>query len=73
MVNNSVPCYTLGVQHRMRPEIASLICPTIYPILKNHTFVFNRENVRGVTKNLFFLNHNVYEKEVCLNHIFVMF
>lgn len=65
MVNNDVPCYTLGEQHRMRPEIASLITPTIYPDLKNHISVYNRESVHGVTKDLFFLNHNVYETEVC--------
>lgn len=64
MVNNEVPCYTLGEQHRMRPEIASLITPSIYPELKNHISVYNRENVRGVTKDLFFLNHNIHEKEV---------
>lgn len=64
MVNNGVPCYTLGVQHRMRPEIASLIAPNIYPQLKNHTSVYNRKQILGVTKDLFFLNHNICEKEV---------
>lgn len=64
MVNNGVPCYSLGVQHRMRPEIASLITPSIYPQLQNHTSVYNREEIRGITKNMFFLNHNIYEKEV---------
>lgn len=65
MVNNDVPCYTLGEQHRMRPEISKLLTPSIYTDLKNHSSVFNRENVRGVTKNLFFLHHNNYETEVC--------
>jgi len=65
MVNNEVPYYTLSEQHRMRPEIASLITPSIYNELQNHFSVYNSENVRGVTKNMFFLNHNVYEKEVC--------
>ncbi|KAL4098189.1 hypothetical protein QTP88_022837 [Uroleucon formosanum] len=64
MVNNEVPCYTLGEQHRMRPEIASLITPSIYNELKNHISVHNREHIRGVTKDVFFLNHNMYEKEV---------
>lgn len=64
MVNNDVPCYTLGEQHRMRPEIASLITPTIYITLKNHNSVYNREHILGVTKDLFFINHNSYEKEV---------
>ncbi|XP_001949970.2 NFX1-type zinc finger-containing protein 1 [Acyrthosiphon pisum] len=64
MVNNEVPCYTLGEQHRMRPEIASLITPSIYNELKNHISVHNREHIRGVTKDVFFLNHNLYENEV---------
>uniref|UniRef100_A0A2H8TVB5 Helicase required for RNAi-mediated heterochromatin assembly 1 n=1 Tax=Melanaphis sacchari TaxID=742174 RepID=A0A2H8TVB5_9HEMI len=64
MVNNEVPCYMLGEQHRMRPEIASLITPSIYNELKNHISVHNREHICGVTKDVFFLNHNVYEKEV---------
>jgi len=65
MVNNEVPCYMLGEQHRMRPEIASLITPSIYNELNNHISVNNREHIRGVNKDVFFLNHNVYEKEVC--------
>ncbi|XP_060856237.1 NFX1-type zinc finger-containing protein 1-like [Metopolophium dirhodum] len=64
MVNNEVPCYTLGEQHRMRPEIASLITPSIYNELKNHLSVYNREHIRGVNKDIFFLNHNIYENEV---------
>lgn len=65
MVNNDVPCYTLGEQHRMRPEIASLISPAIYPNLKNHISVHHREHIRGVTRDVFFLNHKMYENEVC--------
>lgn len=36
MVKNNVQNNVLGVQHRMRPEIARLIVPTIYPYLQNH-------------------------------------
>jgi len=64
MVNNDVPCYTLSEQHRMRPEISSLIAPSIYTELKNHISVQNREHIRGVTKDIFFLNHNMQENEV---------
>jgi len=71
MVNNEVPCYTLGEQHRMRPEIASLITPSIYNELKNHLSVYNREHIRGVIKDMFFLNHNIYENEVC--YIMIIF
>ncbi|XP_050539011.1 NFX1-type zinc finger-containing protein 1-like [Daktulosphaira vitifoliae] len=64
MINNDVPCYALGEQHRMRPEISSLITPTIYATLKNHISVYDREHILGVTKDLFFINHNNFEKEV---------
>lgn len=64
MVNSDVPYYTLNEQHRMRPELSSLVTPTIYPNLLNHESVFNRPHVRGVNKDLFFLNHNHYETEV---------
>jgi len=67
MVDNGVPCYTLGEQHRMRPEISSLITPSIYNKLENNISVYNREHIRGVTKDVFFLNHSSYENEVCLN------
>ncbi|XP_060877240.1 NFX1-type zinc finger-containing protein 1-like [Metopolophium dirhodum] len=64
MVDNGVPCYTLGEQHRMRPEISSLITPSIYNKLENNISVYNREHIRGITKDVFFLNHNLYENEV---------
>lgn len=57
MIKNKLTYSTLGVQHRMRPEISDLITPVIYPNLQNHTDVYNYPNVRGVTKNLFFVTH----------------
>jgi len=72
MVNNEVPCYTLGEQHRMRPEIACLITPSIYNELENHISVYNREHIRGVTKDIFFLNHNMYENEVCYGIVYFL-
>ncbi|XP_077298367.1 NFX1-type zinc finger-containing protein 1-like [Arctopsyche grandis] len=51
----------LGVQHRMRPEIASLITPAIYPKLENHSSVYDYPNVLGVAKNLFFVAHEFPE------------
>lgn len=65
MINNIVPYCMLGEQHRMRPEIAFIITPSIYSDLRNHMSVYNREHIRGITKDVFFLNHNAYEKEVC--------
>lgn len=55
------PC-VLGVQHRMRPEIARLIVPSIYPQLENHSSVMDYPNVRGMSNNVFFLAHTELEK-----------
>lgn len=64
LINNGVRCVTLGTQHRMRPEISRLICPAIYPQLRDHESVRSFPDVRGVTKNLFFVNHSIPEEEV---------
>jgi superfamily I DNA and/or RNA helicase len=55
----------LNVQHRMRPEIASLVCPTIYRVLENHVSVALYPEVVGVTKNVFFVDHRFPDKRVC--------
>lgn len=47
----------------MRPEISDLILP-IYPFLKDHESVKNRCNIRGVTKNVYFIHHEVNEDKV---------
>lgn len=64
MVLNKIQCYTLDVQHRMRPEISSLICPMIYPDLKDHESVLNRPSILGVEKSIFFIDHQ-HPEEVC--------
>ncbi|XP_065220934.1 LOW QUALITY PROTEIN: NFX1-type zinc finger-containing protein 1-like [Planococcus citri] len=64
MINNNMYCPQLQIQHRMRPEISSLIVPSIYPNLKNHESVLEYPSVQGITKNLFFVDHNVYEEQV---------
>ena len=43
----------LGVQHRMRPEIARLITPTIYTDLKNADTVHGRPNIPGLLHDVF--------------------
>ncbi|XP_054723705.1 NFX1-type zinc finger-containing protein 1-like [Uloborus diversus] len=63
MVKNGLECHKLTFQHRMRPSIASLLVPHIYPDLKNHQSVFSYPNIKGMDKNMFFINHNVYETE----------
>ncbi len=55
------PC-VLGVQHRMRPDVARLIVPSIYPHLENHQKVTMYPNVPGMTESVFFLNHTEREK-----------
>ena len=57
LIANDVPVSTLAVQHRMRPEIASIVGNHIYEHLENHESVLNYENVKGIGKNLFFMDH----------------
>ncbi|XP_063233033.1 NFX1-type zinc finger-containing protein 1-like isoform X1 [Bacillus rossius redtenbacheri] len=64
MLKNGMHCETLKVQHRMRPEIARLIVPTIYPELRNDETVHRYEKILGVDKSLFFITHNHHEDKV---------
>ena len=64
LARNDFPVFTLEVQHRMRPEIASLICPSIYEKLLNHEVVQQYEHIKGVGKDLFFIDHCVREKAI---------
>ncbi|CAL1285237.1 unnamed protein product [Larinioides sclopetarius] len=61
MIENGLDFYKLEIQHRMRPEIASLLVPHIYTKLYNHEIVKTFENIKGVAKNVFFVNHAYYE------------
>ncbi|KAM3965335.1 NFX1-type zinc finger-containing protein 1-like [Aphomia sociella] len=63
LVKNNIPNVQLNVQHRMRPEIASLIAPHIYRNLQNHPSVEEFPPVRGMTNNLFFYTHNYKEEK----------
>ena len=56
------PIHTLSVQHRMRPEISSLIKPT-YPALQDHPSVLGRDNIRGLTSNVAFIAHEKLESD----------
>ncbi|XP_018017546.2 NFX1-type zinc finger-containing protein 1-like, partial [Hyalella azteca] len=62
MINNGVAYETLKYQHRMRPEISSLLVPAIYPELKDHPSVQGRDHIRGVERSVFFVSH--LEKEL---------
>ena len=65
---NGFPVHSLEVQHRMRPEIASLICPTIYEKLLNHKDVEKYEHVKGVGSDVFFIDHSKPEKDKEKSH-----
>ncbi|KAF4525633.1 hypothetical protein B566_EDAN001232, partial [Ephemera danica] len=62
-VRNRGQCVTLQVQHRMAPEMATLIVPTIYPVLYNDPTVLERPAVNGVPKRLFFVTHTQPEQQ----------
>ena len=60
MITVGIPCERLSVQHRMRPEIASLM-KHIYTDLENHESVEKYEDIKGIKKNMFFVNHSHLE------------
>ena len=60
MIRNGMDCHCLDIQHRMRPEIASLL-QDIYPNLQNHTSVTKYPDVLGVGTNLHFIDHSYHE------------
>ena len=61
MVNNGLPCETLEYQHRMRPEISELL-RHIYPGLRDDPCVLERGQVKGVSRDVFFLQHTHEEQ-----------
>lgn len=63
LINNGIEHVTLKEQHRMRPAI-SKIMRHIYPKLEDHISVTKFDNVRGVAKNIFFINHTERETDV---------
>jgi hypothetical protein len=58
------PHVTLTQQHRMRPEISSLIRSLTYPDLTDANSTLNRENLRGFRDNVVFVNHSHPELEL---------
>ncbi|EHB05998.1 NFX1-type zinc finger-containing protein 1 [Heterocephalus glaber] len=64
LVKVNIPFVRLNYQHRMRPEIAHLLTPHIYQDLENHPSVLKYENIKGVSSNLFFIEHNFPEQEI---------
>ncbi|NWV10824.1 ZNFX1 protein, partial [Ptilonorhynchus violaceus] len=64
LIKVDFPFVCLKYQHRMRPEIAQLISPHIYQKLENHPSVLKYENIKGVSTNVFFVEHGVPEQEI---------
>jgi hypothetical protein len=64
LVLKGFPHVTLQQQHRMRPEISSLIRHLTYPELTNADSTLNREDLRGFRDNVIFVNHSHPEVEL---------
>ncbi|TNM88642.1 hypothetical protein fugu_004896 [Takifugu bimaculatus] len=64
LVKMGLPYVRLNYQHRMRPEIATLLTPHIYTELENHPSVFEYDNIKGLNTNVFFVEHNHREEEI---------
>ena len=62
LVRNNFPHTTLQIQHRMRPEIAELVKGHIYDTLENHKSVEEYPKIKGVSNNLFFIQHDNHER-----------
>ncbi|WAR28363.1 ZNFX1-like protein [Mya arenaria] len=60
MIKNGVQYDCLELQHRMRPDIADIV-RHIYPQLRDHANVQRYEDVKGVAKNMQFINHGHLE------------
>lgn len=50
--------WTLTQQHRMRPQISQFVRTLFYPNLRDAEETHRYPNVKGVNKNVFFVNHN---------------
>ena len=64
LINNNMSLVTLTTQHRMRPEIAALIHPHIYAVLHNSSNVEKYEHIKGIGKDLFLIDHSVFEDNI---------
>ncbi|KAK6492324.1 NFX1-type zinc finger-containing protein 1-like [Huso huso] len=64
LIRMNVPYVRLDYQHRMRPEIARLLTPHIYDKLENHDSVCLYDNIKGVTTNVFFVEHKHLEESI---------
>lgn len=56
------PHTVLTKQHRMRPEISALVRQMMYPALEDSERARSRPDVRGLQKNVIFINHDRVEE-----------
>ncbi|XP_071958540.1 NFX1-type zinc finger-containing protein 1-like [Antedon mediterranea] len=64
MVKNGMDCQRLNIQHRMRPEISSIMKNYFYTGLLDAPNVLQYGNIKGVSSNMFFIEHNQLETAV---------
>jgi hypothetical protein len=60
LINLNTPYRSLATQQRMRPELSSLVKP-FYDDLQDHPRVLQSPNIRGVAKNMYWIDHNKFE------------
>ena len=52
LILGGIKSVRLDVQHRMRPEVARLIVPSIYPQLENHNSVYDHPHIPGMQRDV---------------------
>ena len=63
LIKKGFPHQTLHQQHRMRPEISTLIRSLTYPKLADAPKAQGRPNIRGLQSNVVFISHEHREDE----------
>ncbi|OJD15900.1 hypothetical protein AJ78_03879 [Emergomyces pasteurianus Ep9510] len=63
LILRGYPYQTLYQQHRMRPEISSLVRQLTYPNLVDASRTKGRSSLRGFTDNVIFVDHRSWEDE----------
>ncbi|KAF5314903.1 hypothetical protein D9619_007516 [Psilocybe cf. subviscida] len=58
LADSVFPMTQLNVQRRMRPTISQFIRTILYPKLEDHAIVKAYPAVKGMQKDVFFMNHN---------------
>jgi hypothetical protein len=62
LINNNTKKVMLTCQHRMRPDISNFMKHFYPEPIIDHVSVKSFENIIGITKNVFFINHHKEEK-----------